>query len=75
MHATSQHNGMDSITTDTVQITCMDLNMKSLRFHDTRATVYELSPQRNIPGDWKQVEVLFICEVFVILSAFVYRTK
>ena len=72
---TSQHNGMDSIKIDTVQITWLDLNMKSLRFRETWATIYELSPQRNIPGDWNQVVVLFICEVFVILSAFVYGTR
>jgi hypothetical protein len=72
---TSQQNVMDSIKIDSVQITFLDLNMKSLRSRETRATIYELSPQRNIPGDWKQVEVLFICEVFVLFSAFVYRTK
>jgi hypothetical protein len=72
---TSQHNGMDSIKIDTVQITWFDLNMKSLRFREMWATIYELSPQRNIPGGWNQVEVIFVCEDFVILSAFVYRTK
>jgi len=48
---TSQHNGMHSINIDNGQITCLDLNMKPLRFRETWATIYELSPQRNIPGD------------------------
>lgn len=52
---TSEHNGMDYVKIYTVQIIWLDPNMKSLQFLESWATIYELSPQRNIPGDWNQV--------------------